>query len=210
MLNALSRRFYTFVFRIGVRAGLVLPYEQGLIDRLRAVYFGGLPGSVILLIRQLCDGKCYDRAMMISMGMDKFEMVWGSIRNIRLDGGKDGRPIIETSDHCWVECGDWVYDTSHCLRTKKWFYYFLESPIIRLREDQDWFRDQLIYQEWLSCNPETNRRLLPAIIPLIEPLIPGCLYKETVEYELDLFKIKINYNQIHEEIEADLKAMGIK
>lgn len=149
------RKLYYFSIRLGVITKNIQPYERSLIEKLRPICYEGMPASVILLIQRLCVGKCYDRATMLSMGMEKFNLVYGSIRGIRLDSNKtNDKSIIEASDHCWVESGKWVYDTSRCFKVKKWFYYLIERPVIRCRRNQDWYQQQESYKEELNNGVE--------------------------------------------------------
>lgn len=206
-IKSFQSSLYRALFKFGLRTGLILPYEEQLIERLRPINFGGLPASVVLLIQKLCNGQCYDRAAMLSAGLDNFELVYGSVRSIRLTSDMTDH---RSSDHCWVESDTWVYDTSICLRVKKWFYYLLECPVVRRRENQDWCRQQEVYQEILQDNLERDKFYLVFIIPLIETHINDqCIYKDQVIRELSLIKEKVNYNCLYDEMKTEMMAMGI-
>lgn len=47
----------------GLKNGLITPYDDQLIEKLREVYYGGIPASVILLSDGMTNGHCYDRAL---------------------------------------------------------------------------------------------------------------------------------------------------
>lgn len=191
---------------LGILTRQVKPYEDCLIERLRTIYFGGVPGSVLLLVPSLCIGKCYDRGMMLSMGLDKFNLVWGSIRSIRFEIMRDEgnlKGIIVRSDHLWVEYSGWVYDTTRGYKIRKWLYYILETPLIRSRKNQDWCQEQDLYKMGLKGNIEQDKYALPIIIPLLE-----CMEKELNSRgaikELNLFKQSIGYDEIYEEMRINM------
>ena len=50
----------------GFENGLVGYYTDTLIEKLRNIYDGGMPASIILLSIGLCNGNCYDRALLLS------------------------------------------------------------------------------------------------------------------------------------------------
>lgn len=196
--------------KFGLRTHNIMPYEQSLIERLREVYEGGLPASILLHIDRLCNGHCYDRATLISQGMDKFDLVWGSIRGIRIRQCQNltGQALMDESNHCWVERNGWVYDTSSGYRTKKWLYYLVERPIIRRRKNQDWCKKQAIYRMMSKHDFERDKWVLPIIIPLIEIQIPTVVNSERAAFELNLFKQKIDYEAVCLELKADMVAKG--
>lgn len=191
---------------LGALTKQVTTYESSLIERLRTIYFGGVPGSVILLIPSLCINRCYDRGMMLSMGLDEFDIVWGSTRSIRFEIMRDEgkfHNILIRSDHFWVESDGWVYDTTRGFKVKKWLYYILETPIIRSRKNQDWCHEQDLYKRDLAGNIEQDKYALPIIIPLLEP-IKKSLNSELAIKELDLFKQFINYDGLCKEMQFDM------
>lgn len=189
------------LYYIGVRCGWINCYEIPLIERLRGINYGGLPASVILLVRRMCDGNCYDRATLISLGMDKFEIVWGTTQDLSLRYGE------EQADHCWVERDGWIYDTSWGLRFRKWIYYLMEAPKVRRRKDEVWCRQQVIYQELMeqAGNFHGDRFVLPILVPQMELMIENTVPRGWARYELELFKQTCNYDQIVAEMEAEMK-----
>lgn len=203
---------YSSAWSLGAYTQRIGTYDQALIEKLRFVYYGGMPASIILMVQPLCKGNCYDRASMLSLGLDKFDLVWGSIMRLRSGPSivANGYSELEDSDHCWVESGGWVYDTSHCLKYKKWFYYLIERPIVRRRKDQDWCRSQPYYQEMLEDSVKIDIGLLPIIVPLIEPHVKKSVYGSRLESEFELFKDRINYHQIRDEFYSDMIAKGFK
>jgi len=205
-------KLYRSMLKFGLRNGLIRPYEASLIENLRTVSFGGMPLSIILLLPNLCEGHCNDRAITISMGLNRFNIVWGSVRSIRSNPEVKSSKLtmIEYSDHTWVESDGWVYDTSSCYMARKWFYYLMEGPIVRRRKDHNWCRQQEYYQEQHSREIEKDKYWMPLIIPLIEPQIPGSLYEKLAAIELELFKESIGYDQIYAEVKADMEAKGFR
>ena len=43
---------------MGIKNGLILPYDDVLKEKLRKVYYGGIPTSVILLSDGMTNGHC--------------------------------------------------------------------------------------------------------------------------------------------------------
>ncbi|MEI6054173.1 MAG: hypothetical protein WCQ49_02265 [Candidatus Saccharibacteria bacterium] len=206
------RIYFNLFFNLGLYTRSIKYYEQPLIERLRLLYYGGVPYSIILMIQRLCNGICYDRASMLSLGLEEFNLVWGSIMGVRYNKStiENGYQDSEHSDHCWVESGGWVYDTSHCIKYRKWLYYLIERPIIRRRRDQDWCKCQPYYQEMIRDSSNCEEGFLPLIVPLIEPHVKKSIYGNKLESEFELFLSRINYSQIHDEVNADMVRKGIK
>ena len=62
----LHQKKYRFLLLYGLSHGLILPYDDELINKLRNVYYGGIPASIILLSNGMSNGHCYDRALLMS------------------------------------------------------------------------------------------------------------------------------------------------
>ena len=50
----------------GLRQGYIASYDDKLIEKLRNIYSGGIPASIILLSNGMSNGHCYDRAQLMS------------------------------------------------------------------------------------------------------------------------------------------------
>ena len=44
-------------------------YDKTLIERLRNIYDGGIPLSILLLVDKMCNGFCYERALLPTLGL---------------------------------------------------------------------------------------------------------------------------------------------
>lgn len=43
----------------GLKSGYITPYDDNLIEKLRNIYYGGIPASIILLSTGMSNGRCY-------------------------------------------------------------------------------------------------------------------------------------------------------
>ncbi|MBO5375489.1 MAG: hypothetical protein J6A52_01400 [Bacilli bacterium] len=204
----------------GTKKGLIHPYDSDTIARLRNVYYGGIPLSIILLSHPLCNGKGYDSATLISAGFgeDDFEIVYGDIDTLKLNPKlvdkyrQENDPTWNYADHAWAERTDknnvtWVYDTTLGLVVEKSLYYKMERPKVRHKNDKaktvDFLKEQITYQ------PESSKYALPLIIPNIEMSLNRTLpwYKEELEKEIKMFKEKVGYDSICQEVQDDIKRL---
>ena len=105
----------------GAANGLIKFYDKELMDKLRHIYYGGLPASILLLHEGLCNGKCYDRAPLLTLALDEYDykVVYANIDSIKLNPIYSKLKIDNPSyaEHCFVEVTDnqgitWVFDTS--------------------------------------------------------------------------------------------------
>ena len=188
------------IFKYGARTGGIQFYEEELIERLRSVYYGGIPASILLFIDPLTNGHCYDRSMLITMGMDDFTLVRGKISGLRLRYGE------EKAGHGWVESGDWVYDTSEGLKFKKSLYYAMESPQVTAIRTKQECLDYDEYQDILNADIEQDKYVLPVMMPMIEGLAQISLLSEFLKAEIERFKKEVKYDDICREVEEDMKA----
>ena len=205
----------------GTKKGLIHPYDSKTIERLRNVYYGGIPLSIILLSNQLCNGKCYDSATFISAGFgdDDFKIVYGDIDTLRLNPRyidnyrKANDSTWNYADHAWAERTDedgitWVYDTTLGLVVEKNLYYKMEKPKTRHTNGKaktiEFLKDQITYE------PESNKYALPLIIPNIERTIKGSLpwYQDQLKQEIEMFKEKVGYDSIYQEIQDDIMRLS--
>ena len=202
MTTETHEKRYQSLLKYGVENGLVQPYEDELIKRLRTVYYGGVPAAILLFVDKLCNGYCYDRSMLITMGMDDFLLVNGDIKSLELKYGK------ESANHSWAESNGWVYDTSLGFKIEKNLYYKMEQPKINKINTKESCYDYFEYKEIINSNIEHDKYVLPMIIPIIERVVPECLFSEYLKNELELFKERINYKDLCIEVEEDMIAKG--
>ena len=90
----------------GLKTGKITPYDDELIEKLRTIYYGGMPASIILLSDGLSNGHCYDRALLMSRAFldtdDDVKLVYATIDSIRLNPQYQNRDDPMFADHCFV------------------------------------------------------------------------------------------------------------
>ncbi|MBQ7136748.1 MAG: hypothetical protein IJO43_02070 [Bacilli bacterium] len=202
----------------GFKKGLIRPYDDELIENLRHVYYGGIPASILLLLDNYCQGKCYDRALLITFGFgdDDFRLVDADIDSITLqpryvDKYRNSSDI-HYGNHCFAERTTkdgttWVYDTTAGLVFEKDLYYKLQSPKVTTVIDKQQVINNIEYQEIKNANMEQNKHVLPLIMPHIEESVEKALpfYQAIVRDEIELFKKEINYDNIEKAIQDDMR-----
>lgn len=62
----LHQKKANLLYSLGLKNGKIKTYDEELIQKLRKVYYGGIPASVILLSNGMTNGHCYDRALLMS------------------------------------------------------------------------------------------------------------------------------------------------
>lgn len=222
------KRYYLTCY--GLNKGLIKAYteDQEIMDRFRNTYYGGVPLSIMLLCLSWTCGKCYDKALILASAFHDCEdvcMVDADIQGISLnlanleDFKKQLGYLPEHyGNHCFVEVRDksgitWVYDTTNGYVIEKNLYYEIEKPIITKINDKNSILNNPEYQDMLEQNLEHDKYALSIIMPNIEAMLQRAkenneLYSEELEHEINIFKEKINYNGICEEIKKDMKAKG--
>lgn len=208
------------LYKYGVRHNLISTYDDKLLDKLRHVYYGGLPASIILLHNNLSNGFCYDRGPLITLGFDEdddFKVVDADVDSLRLnpkyiDETREGKQSERYANHCFAERilkdgRTLVYDTSLGLVFDKKLYYRLENPKITKINDKETTLEFLYYDSQRDSNIETDKYTLPFLLPTIERNLEPIqlLYSEQLKEEIELFKKEINYESICEEVQNEIK-----
>ena len=85
---------------------MITPYDGHLIKKLRKVYYGGIPASVILISDGMTNGHCYDRALLMSRAFlddeDSVKLIYADIDSLKLNPKFiSDSPLY--ADHCIVE-----------------------------------------------------------------------------------------------------------
>lgn len=206
----------------GIRNGFIKYYNAELLSKLRNIYYGGLPLSILLLHEDLTKGYCYYRAPLVTLAFteDEFRVVYADIDGIRLnpkyiDEHRNGLATDDYGDHCFVERKmkngiTWVYDTSSGLIFEKSLYYKMERPKIRHINDKNKTLN-FLYEDFIKdSNIEKEKYWLPIILPLIEKNLKTIhsVYQEQLKYEIENLKKQIKYDEICNEIHEDMIAKG--
>lgn len=209
----------------GLKNGLITPYDDQLIEKLRTVYYGGIPASVILLSDGMTNGHCYDRALLMSRAFlddeDDVQLLYADIDSLKLNPKFiSDSPLY--ADHCIVERitkdgKHLIYDTSAGFVYDKKLYWLMEHPKVRkvnnkesiikfINEDEDFHPEDV----------ERDKYIAPLVLPMIEKTFgrPNEMYSllgiELLQREIEHYKKTINYDGVVEEISQDMKRLGIR
>ena len=209
----------------GLKNGLIELYDDKLIEKLRKVYYGGIPASVILLSDGMTNGYCYDRALLMSRAFlddeDDVQLLYVDIDSLKLNP-KFITDFPLYADHCIVERiakngKHLIYDTSAGLVYDKKMYWLIEHPKLRkinnkesiikfINEDEDFHPEDV----------ERDKYIAPLVLPMIEKTFgrPNEMYSllgvELLQREIEHYKKTINYDGVVEEISKDMKRLGIR
>lgn len=210
----------------GLKNGYVAPYDDALIKKLRNIYYGGIPASIILLSKGMSNGHCYDRALLMSRAfLDEkgdVQLLYASIDSLRLNPKfiDDTDPLY--ADHCIVEVtsedgNHFIIDTSAGLVYDKKLYWLMENPKIRKINKKDSIIKFIESEEYYNHEDiERDKYASTLILPMIEMTYgrPNEMYSmlgiEVLQKEIEHFKETINYEGICQEIDEDMKRMGLK
>ena len=216
------------LYYYGIHNGLIHSYEEELLEKLRHVYYGGVPASILLLCDKYCNGHCYDRGLLITLGFgeDDFKLVDADIDGIGLnpriideynEAITKGYTWNHPANHCFAERTKkdgsvWVYDTSMGLVFEKNLYYKMENPKITKINDRNTTENYCEYQDIKNANFQQDKYILPMILPTIEKLADSekQLYKERLKQEIKRFKEEIDYEGLCDEIHQDMISKGFK
>jgi len=207
------------LFIEGLKKGLVLPYDEELISKLRNIYYGGLPLSISLLSEQLCSGNCYEMALLMTLAFsdDHFRLVDADIDGITLNPEKvrNYGSIPHYGNHCFVERLDddgvvWVYDTSSGFVIERELYYQMENPVVTCINDKSSVLD---FRETLGIDGKLNEDdldMLPLILPNIESSDQNQSfvfdYANVLGLEIEMFKDFIGYDEMCDQLENEVKS----
>lgn len=209
----------------GLKNGLITPYDDQLIEKLRKVYYGGVPASVILLSNGMTNGHCYDRALLMSRAFlndeDDVQLLYADIDSLKLNPKFiSDSPLY--ADHCIVERitkdgRHLIYDTSAGFIYDKKLYWLMEHPKVRkinnkesiikfLNEDEEFHPEDV----------ERDKYIAPLVLPMIEKTFgrPTEMYSqlgiELLQREIEHYKKTINYDGVVEEIDQDMRRLGLR
>lgn len=197
----------------GIKKKLIFTYPDALFDRLRPYQIGGVPASIILFIIEMCNGKCYDRSLVMQLAFSDCKIVHADIETLRVTCGE------EYAEHSFVVTkafgGDkeWVIDTSMGLIYDKDYYFKFEKPKINKLFTKEECMDFMETKEIIAGDFENDKYALPLYLPFIEHCIKNSnwlgtiIYREKLLSELEIFKKSVNYDAIKAEIDEDIKLM---
>lgn len=221
----LHQKKYEMLLIYGLQHGLIFPYDDELIEKLRNVYYGGIPASIILLSNGMSNSYCYDRALLMSRAFlddeDNVKLLYGDIDSLKLNPKFiSDSPMY--ADHCFVERitkdgRHLIYDTSYGFVFDKRMYWLMENPKLRhinskesirkfIEEDEDRFLEDI----------ERDKYAASLILPIIEKTFgrPTEMYSlsgiELLQREINHFKEQIKYDDLVRESDEDMKRLELR
>ena len=208
----------------GLKKGYVALYNDELIEKLRKVYYGGIPASIILLSNGMTNGHCYDRALLLSRAFlddeEDVKLLYASIDSLKLNP----KFICDDplyADHCIVERTTkdgrkLIYDTSSGFIYDKDFYWKMENPVVRNENGKQFIKQFMKKEDELYPEDiERDKYIAPLILSTIEMTYgsPTEMYSidgiERLQREIEHYKELINYNEIIEELTQGFKVKKI-
>ena len=197
----------------GLKENKVFAFPDVLFDYLRPYSFGGLPVSILLLITEMNNGHCYDRAMLMQLAFDKCRMVYANTESLRIRYGEEG------AEHAYIETDEfgggktWVVDTSTGLIYEKEYFNEFEKPKVnRVFTKEECMQSKYI-QDILASDFEKDKWSLVLTLPMIESAIKHSnnmgtiVYKEKLLEEIAKLKEVINFDAMQKEVKEDMQLM---
>lgn len=209
----------------GLENGQISIYDDELIKKLRTITSGGIPASIILLSNGMCNGHCYDRALLMSIAFldteDDIKLICADIDSLRLNPLyiNDENPLY--AEHCFLERttknGEkLIYDTSSGLVYDKELYWKIEKPKVNREYTKDDIeKRKKVEDEYFPEDMERDKYASTIILPIIEtryshPIeMYSKLNRGLLQREVEVFKKQINYDELQKEVEEDMKRLGL-
>ena len=214
-----------FLLIWGLKNGLIMPYDDELIEKLRTIYYGGIPASVLLLSNSMTNGNCYERALLMSGAFLEDEgdvqLLYAAVDSLKLNPKFICNDPLY-SDHCIVERvtkegRHLIYDASTGFIYDKKLYWLMENPKVRKVNDKEVICNFIQDEEYYHPEDiENDKYAAPLILSIIETTFgrPNEMYStpsiELLQREIEYYKNKINYDAIVEEIDQDMRRLGLK
>ena len=208
----------------GLKNGQISIYDDELIQKLRTIYYGGIPASILLLSNGMSNGYCYDRALLMARAFldteDDIQLVYASVDSIKLNPLyiNDENPLY--ADHCFLERitkegKHLIYDTTAGLIYDKDLYWKIENPKVRKINKKSSIEEFVRTEEELYPEDiERDKYSSTLILPIIETTYgrPLEMYSKIgnglLQREIEHYKNIINYESLCEEVEEDMKKLG--
>ena len=210
----------------GLKNGYIAPYDDKFIKKLRNIYDGGIPASILLLSDGMSNGFCYDRALLMSRAFldneDDVQLVYATIDSLKLNPQFVDKDDPLYADHCFVERitkdgKHLIYDTSSGLVYDKKLYWLMEHPRIReINKKSSLIEYFKSYEFYYPEDIERDKYASPLILPMIEMTYgrPTEMYSQLginfLQREIEHFKKVINYDGVCKEIDDDMKRVRLK
>ncbi len=209
----------------GIKHQKISLYSEEIIEKLRTIYNGGIPASIILLSEGLSNGYCYDRALLMAKAFldeeDDVNLIYASVDSIKLNP-RFIRDDPMYADHCVVEIitkddKHFIIDTSAGLIFDKNIYWLMENPKIRKINNKEAITKYVKFEEEYEPEDiERDKYASPLILPMIESTYgrPNEIYSmlgiELLQKEIEKYKELIDYNGVCKEIDDDMRRLGLR
>lgn len=208
----------------GLRNGQVSIYDDELIKKLRTITYGGIPASIILLSNGMCNGHCYDRALLMAIAFldteDDIKLICADVDSLKLNPIYIAENDPQYAEHCFLERTtkdgkQLIYDTSSGLIYDKELYWKIENPKVnRTYTKSDIEKRRRVEDEYFPEDVERDKYASTLILPIIEMRYshPIEMYSKIgnglLQREIEHYKNIINYESLCEEVEEDMKKLG--
>ena len=208
----------------GFKKRLITLYSEGFIRKARNVYYGGVPASVLLLSDGMSNGRCYDRALLVSkIFLDEpgdVRMIYALVDGLRLNPKLIDKKDPLYADHCIVERitkkgRHIIYDTSSGFVWDKRLYWLLEHPKVRKVNDKAAIAEFIKYEDSRNPNGTGDSFASLFVLPVIEKSYskPNEAYAlegiELLQREVEHYKKVIGYDNLRKEVEAHIASEEI-
>ena len=206
----------------GLRSKRINFYNRKLVEKLRNIYSGGIPASIMLLSTGMCNGHCYDRALLMSRAFideeDDINLLYLNIKCISLNPNS-----FDDNDHFANHCvmeritkegKHLIYDTTMGFIYDKELYWEIEEPEVKAVVDKKTIKMSLAKEdEWWPEDVERDKDGAFLWLPCIEYTYGAVGEKyaqenaNALKYEVELYKQKIGYDEVVKEATADMNRM---
>lgn len=163
----------------GLKRGYITLYSDYLIEKLRTIYDGGIPASILLLSNGMANGKCYNRAFLMARAFlddDDVDvrLIYALVDSIKLNPEYFDDNDPSYADHCVVELtfkngAQFIVDTSRGLIYDKNLYWLMEHPKIReTKNKEDIIKQVAVEEDYCPEDIERDKYASTITLPIIE------------------------------------------
>lgn len=188
------------IYEKAYKQGLIQPFDQELLTKLREIYFSCISGVLYLYCEPTSFETIANKMLILSHAFDNedYELVHGPT-----DSTRDIHFFLYKAPHLdfnsWIEIKKgnrtWVYDTFSMLKIDKEVFYKLENPTIerRIKSEQIKAHPSRIEDDF---NHISDEWLLVSYIPRYEEECKNNPHKNIIKPEIARFKERVGYDDI--------------
>jgi hypothetical protein len=194
------------LFKEGLRNGLIQEFDQGMITKLRKLFYGNISCSLYLYGFPTTNDTIGNKAFIITQVFNNYNyyVVCGDVcstREIDFTNYNQGALNYNT----WIEVNIsnkiWVYDIISMLKIEKDLYYKLEEPVIDKKTSKDVIINSLGNEDNFYNTNDYFVSLV--IVPVIEEYLKYNPYRAIAKQELITYKRFIDYESVRLECISD-------